>query len=206
MFNLVSCLLNANILHFQETSLPEITDSDGLQIDDFNSRFIREGKGKGIGTYTKKNSNSQMIKEFKTRNLQIMKIQIQNIETISVYRSSDMSLNETIKELRNIIDNTKPTLITGDLNICSVKNDRNVISQGLQQMGFVQLVTEATHIEGGHIDHAYWLDRTGEWEKPQLERYSPYYSDHDALLLTLKKQNKRNILLAKLKNSRIMCN
>ena len=195
-------ILNANILHFQETSLPEINDSDGIQIDHFNSRFIREGKGKGIATYTKNDTNSQLLSEFKSRNLQIMKIQIRNIETISVYRSSDMSLTETIKELQNIIDTTKTTLITGDLNICLIKNDRNVISQGLQQMGFVQLVTEATHIEGGHIDHAYWLDKTGEWEKPQLERYSPYYSDHDALLLTLKKQNKRNVLLAKLKNSR----
>ena len=40
-------------------------------------------------------------------------------------------------------------------------------------------------IGGGHIDHAYWRDKTGVWKEPKLERYSPYYSDHDALCITL---------------------
>ena len=53
-------------------------------------------------------------------------------------------------------------------------------------MGFCQMVTEATLIEGGHIDHVYWRDlRKPAFEEPVLERYSPYYSDHDALLVTL---------------------
>ena len=49
------------------------------------------------------------------------------------------------------------------------------------------MVTEATHIEGGWIDHAYWLDSARKWKTPALERYSPYYSDHDVLLITLEK-------------------
>ena len=38
---------------------------------------------------------------------------------------------------------------------------------------------------GGHIDHAYWKDENEVWQVPRLERYSPYYSKHDGLFLTL---------------------
>ena len=67
------------------------------------------------------------------------------------------------------------------------KNPRNFITKRLKDNGFVQLVTEATHIEGGWIDHAYWLDSDKKWKTPALERYIPYYSDHDVLLITLEK-------------------
>ena len=55
------------------------------------------------------------------------------------------------------------------------------MSQGLPSNGFNQLVTEATHIRGGHIDRAYWRDVWGD-------RYSPYYSDHDGICTTLTKK------------------
>ena len=51
-------------------------------------------------------------------------------------------------------------------------------------MGFQQIVTEATHIEGGAIDHIYIsqvCDNKLNWE---LELYPKYYSDHDGLFLT----------------------
>ena len=54
-------------------------------------------------------------------------------------------------------------------------------------MGFNQLVREATHILGGHKDHVYWKNDNGVWIDPQLELSSPYYSDHDALCITLLK-------------------
>ena len=54
-------------------------------------------------------------------------------------------------------------------------------------MGFCQLVTEPTHIKGGWIDHAYWLDTEKKWKKPVVERHSVYYSDHDVLMITLNK-------------------
>ena len=55
--------------------------------------------------------------------------------------------------------------------------------------GFQQLVKEATHIRGGHINHAYFRDTSSRsFEAPVVERYSPYYSDHDAICLVLTKQ------------------
>ena len=82
----------------------------------------------------------------------------------------------------------KPSLITGDFNICYLINKNNRMSQGLQNNGFNQLVTEATHIKGGYIDHAYWRDQHDVWAEPVVDRYSPYYSDHDGICTTLTKK------------------
>ena len=41
---------------------------------------------------------------------------------------------------------------------------------------------------GGHIDHAYWRDPTHLMRDPTLELYCPYYSDHDAILITIHKK------------------
>ena len=90
------------------------------------------------------------------------------------------------QELVSVIEADRPTLVTGHFNLCFVKNSTNSISKELLKLGFEQMVTTATHIRGGHIDHAYWRDQSSSWCRPELEIYSPYYSDHDALLITLK--------------------
>ena len=79
------------------------------------------------------------------------------------------------------------TLITGDMNLCLKKQPRNEMTKRLLDKGFSQLVTNATHIQGGVIDHVYWLDSTKKWKKPVVERYSVLYSDHDIILITLNK-------------------
>ena len=117
-----------------------------------------------------------------------MRISLDSIDTINVYRSSDKSLVETSKMIHSLIDVNKPTLVSGDFNVCLRKNPSNEISKNLKECGFQQMVTQATHVEGGLIDHLYWLDKDNIWEKPSLEHYCPYYSDHDALLVTLKRR------------------
>ena len=95
---------------------------------------------------------------------------------------------ETAKSLIEFIDVRKTTLITVDFNVCTKKDPKNAITKMLEGLGFKQLVKEATHVQGGHIDHCYWLDKGKKWEWPKLEQYSPYYSDHEGLLITLKKK------------------
>ena len=84
-----------------------------------------------------------------------------------------------------MVEADKPTLITGDFNICYLSNGNNRMSQGLAKNNFNQLVREATQIHGGHIDHAYWRDKNGLWNDPVVEHYTPYYSDHDGICTTL---------------------
>ena len=57
-----------------------------------------------------------------------------------------------------------------------------------KNLGFKQLVRQSTHIGGNILDHAYWRDPTGAWNQPDVARYAAYYSDHDAILVTLKKR------------------
>ena len=86
-------------------------------------------------------------------------------------------------------------LVSGDFNICTMDNPNNPVTRALKDIGFHLLVDVATHIQGGHIDHLYWRgDLAGVWRKPsletsQIERYSPYYTDHDAWLVTLQQQD-----------------
>ena len=80
------------------------------------------------------------------------------------------------------------TLIAGDFNICYSRNPNNRMSKGIQNTGFNQLMKEPTHILGGHIDHVYWKPSNNIWMDPVIQRYSPYYSDHDASCITLNKQ------------------
>ena len=54
---------------------------------------------------------------------------------------------------------------------------------------FFSLLDEATHIEGGYIDQTYWKDEDQEFYQPKVERYSPYYSDHDAICITLTRKD-----------------
>ena len=65
-----------------------------------------------------------------------------------------------------------------------MENSSNTMVKGLLRMGFDQLVHEPTHVRGRHIDHIYFLDPTKRL-KPIIERYSPYYSDHDAMCITI---------------------
>ena len=90
--------------------------------------------------------------------------------------------------IESFLSDDKPTLVTGDFNVCFRENPNNVISRSLIRQGFAQLVTKASHVMGGLIDHAYWKDISEIWHLPQIETYSPYYSDHDAILVTLSRK------------------
>ena len=83
-----------------------------------------------------------------------------------------------------MIEEERKTIITEDFNICFIENFSNRMVQGLLRLGFDQLVHEPTHIRGRHIDHIYYLDHINKF-KPIIDRYSPYYSDHDGICIAL---------------------
>jgi hypothetical protein len=89
-----------------------------------------------------------------------------------------------LEYLNKKIELGRPTIITGDFNICFMENFNNRMIQGLLSLGFDQLVHEPTHIRGRHIDHVYFLDPSNRL-KPIIARYSPYYSDHDGICISI---------------------
>ena len=64
------------------------------------------------------------------------------------------------------------------------KQKNNRLIKRLEDLGFQQLIKEATHFAGGHIDHIY----VNHQAVVDVSLYSPYYcaKDHDALLAVVK--------------------
>ena len=127
--------------------------------------------------------------DLKENNMQITKFTSTNLDVINIYRSSNGHSVELLNHIIRMLPERKAVLITGDFNICYLMNRTNRLIDGLEANGLMQLVQEATHIRGRHIDHAYWRDREGGWSEPVVDRYSPYYSDHDAIGLTILKKS-----------------
>ena len=178
-------LIKADILHLDETHL-EADETHNIEIQEFKTHLVNVGKGKGIASFVKTSITAKIV-SVKEARLQIVKVSLDDIDSINLYRSSNYSTKDTWDALSTMIDPDKTTVITGDFNICLRKNQINTITSALYDCGFSQLQHEATHILGGQIDHVYWKDPSGSWNIPILERYSPYYTDHDAFLLTVTK-------------------
>ena len=93
-----------------------------------------------------------------------------------------------IKQLTDLIAKEKTTIIGGDFNVCGLKYPSNLITEELRKLEFEQIVKEATHIDGGLLDHLYikqGKDSDFDWE---LEVSPKYYSDHDCTGITLWKK------------------
>ena len=187
-------LLKADVVHVQETWVKPNTTSD-LNIENYHSYFVSVGNGKGIASYYR--DTGATFEDHKTDTFQVSKLTVNNVASINVYRSAGDNRAELVSVLRRMIDDSddQAILVSGDFNICTMDNPNNPVTRALKDMGFHLLVDVATHIRGGHIDHLYWRgDLAGVWRKPSLEtslieRYSPYYTDHDAWLVTLQQQD-----------------
>ena len=175
-----------DIIYLVETSLEKDEESP-LKLLGYESHVISVGNGKGIATYYKTGMFIHK-QDYITPNMQITKFWSNNINVINVYRSSKGNSVELLEKIVEMLTPNMSTLITGDFNICYSRNPRNRMSKGIENNGFKQLVKEPTHILGGHIDHVYWKTSDKNWDDPIIERYSAYYSDHDALCITLQKQ------------------
>ena len=118
------------------------------------------------------------MSEVKQPYVQITKLGNPDLDVITVYRSQEESLFTLKNYLHSLINTNKTTLIIGDFNFCYFKN-RNEVSKYLEDTQFHQLINEATHIEGGTLDHAYYRIIGEQKEYPRTEVTSVYYSDHE---------------------------
>ena len=176
-------LLKANIIHLVESSLTEDDDDDKFNLEGYQKELIIRGLGKGIATYYDQDKFIP-IEKVNGEKFQITKFKHRELDIINVYRSQSGSSLDLLRELEKLIDTNRITLLTGDFNACFIENFINRMIEGLLDMGFNQLVHEPTHIRGRHIDHAYLLDPTDRL-KLVLERYSPYYTDHDGICIAI---------------------
>ena len=178
--------LKADILCCSETWLISDTLENDLEIQPYKAHLNSFGKGKGLATYYEENK-FHISESVKAEKFQLTKLTSNHLDVINVYLSNKVNSSLVVQSFVKLIDFQKTTILCGDFNICykQEKNDKTVLA--LEYLGFKQLVTQSTHIQGGHIDHVYLRQ-----SKPEVEIdvsvYSPYYSakDHDALLISVK--------------------
>ena len=149
--------------------------------------LVSVGPGKGLATYAK--TSFQPVADVCRSNYQISKFASDNCEVISVYRSESAPYEDVLCDIAQICNDEKLTILGGDFNVCVLKNENNLLIKGLTQLGFIQMIFEATHIAGGAIDHCYVRQAVG-YTGSQLTGkntylHSVYWSDHDAILISM---------------------
>ena len=182
-------VLQSDVICFSETWLSCDQKDESLELDGFKLHTNSIGRGKGLATYFKEDKFVHTC-DIKRPTFQLTKIASDTVDIISVYSSSGAKLEELSAELLIIFNPSKTTVICGDLNVCYNSQRNNRVTTILETHGFEQLVKEATHLQGGLIDHVYF-HQVNDIFKPEVSIYSPYYcaTDHDAILLHLDFQN-----------------
>ena len=172
-----------DLIIFAESWLsPNISAEDEtLQLNNYKLHLNSKGKGKGFSIYIK-NSKFLITENIEEEDLQMSRLESNDLVVVCLYRC------QTNKDLQRRLKASIPVsgscLIIGDFNICSMKQSGSEIFKTLMLLGFKLLVSEATHLKGGHLDQA-WLRSTDSSNHTQL--YCPYYTckDHDALLFCM---------------------
>ena len=178
-------ILMGDIICLTETWLRSDSLVDGLEIPGFDLHLNSIGIGRGISTYCKPSQGSLQA-NIKKQRVQITKMCTAELDVINIYRSQGADNSEMAKDLDQIIDQTKPTIICGDLNFCYITQRDNLVTTILEGKGFRQLIEEASHLQGGHIDHVY-SNHDPDIFNVDILMYSPYYTsrDHDAFCITV---------------------
>ena len=188
-------VLKGDIICLQETwyhstqEVPELTDQ-------FHPYLHGEGQGKGVAVYIRKNWLKFLRGLPIVKSLDfawIMKLDFKVIEVLTVYRSPDRNYSHRYPDFVRMVhsllnpSNAKPTVICGDFNFDYYKDPQNPLRVMLEKRGFTQIVTKPTTIHGNCIDHVYvrGID-------PTHHIYYPYYSNHEAICVMVKKKATKN--------------
>ena len=178
-------LMESTLLVLSETWLNE---KDILYINGYNAHFNNIGLGKGLALYYKFDIFNPSV-DIKKEKMQITKLESEELDMIAIYRSEQGNSTELLEHLKSLVSYEKATVVCGDFNICYTSNRTNKVTQWLENNEFTQLMKEATHIRGRLLDHFYFKPGGNILEKPSIHRYSPFYSDHDAICATLTVKN-----------------
>ena len=178
-------LLESDVIILLETWLEESSDIKKYSLPRFDSNMIIRGQGKGLACYYKSEFNH--AQNINYEEFCITKVEHKKLDIIGVYRSQNGDLRNVLQELQSMLDWQKTTVIGGDFNICALTKENNFLTKSLKEMGFKQIVTQATHIQGGALDHIYISQDYTAGFKTSLEFIPKYYSDHDSLCLAMMK-------------------
>ena len=156
-----------------------------FHLKDYKTHLNSTGRGKGLAIFHKNDYNH--LSNHNEENINITKIESEVLDVIAVYRSKDGFVDKLTSILQDFINFSKSSLIIGDVNICNMKMPQNELKTFLVGRKFKQIIRLATHIGGGHLNHAYILNTGGFEALPDVEIIPKYFSDHDAICITWRK-------------------
>ena len=179
-------LQQSDILVLAETWIPKNTDTrDKFKLENYETHLNSSGRGKGLAIFQK--HGSKQISDHNEENMNITMIELEDLDIVTVYRSTDGDLGRLVNKLEDIINISKSTLVIGDMNVCNKKMPTNELRKFLEDKDFKQVINKATHIEGGHLNHVYIKNMGNYVETPDIVIIPKYYSDHDAICISWKK-------------------
>ena len=185
-FHNIECdrsLLKSDLMILTETWLEENERKDEYNLPGYRSSFNSRGRGRGIVSYFSDEFNH--VVNINREGFSLTKLESEKMDIIGIYRSQTGNVVDIVNVLTDITDNRRTTVIGGDVNICALTQKNNYVTASLKEMGFKQIVTSATHISGGAIDHVYIKQGSSTRFDWSLEYMPKYYSDHDGLGLTM---------------------
>ena len=180
-------VLKGDIICLQETCYD--MDIDIPQIPEYTCQLAGKGKGIGVATYVKDNiaRDLQSIETVTKDFIQYIKLSFKEYNLITIYQPPSESNIKTNLEVETIIKDliscNKPTVINGECNFDYRHTDTNLSKMLVNQCGFTQIVKEPTTYLGKCIDYFYVKNIDVAYNK----LYYPYYSDHEAVCVALKK-------------------
>ena len=179
-------LSQSDVLVLAETWIPKDTVvGKKYELEGYDVHLNSTGRGKGLAIFFK--IEIENVIDYNENKINITKIECDEFDIIAVYRSEEGSLEGLVSKLLDILNFSKSTVVDGDMNVCNRKRPSNLLKTSLEELGFKELIKQATHLEGGHLDHAYILNVGNIKEEPVVHLVPKYYSDHDALCLCLGK-------------------
>ena len=152
-----------------------------------------KGKNRGVAIFVRQEIAKNLKKPLPVSDefFQGLKLSLPQCDVITVYRSPNKADQEPsfIRFTKTVAqvtaDPKKPTILCGDFNFDqSRKND---LTKMLSSRGFRQIVKEPTTYRGQCIDHVY---HNIPYHKGnvQYKLHYPYFSDHEAVCVTINMQ------------------
>ena len=201
----------ADIICLQETFCKK--NDRAPYLPNYTVHLAGEGRGRGVAIFVKDTLN-QHVREVICRHkflllinplfffmqvrkmdfdfFQGLKICFPGLQLINIYRSPNPAHRPLYQNFIQILEqqlrkcDCEETVVCGDFNFNFLtEGNRNSLTKALRRKGFKQIVNEPTNINGTCIDHIY--TRLSDM-CIRYKLYSPYYADHDALLMMLKKK------------------
>ena len=112
-------LVHADILCLQETWLNEDEEEENrYKLEGYTSCFLSQGRGKGIAVYVRRGLKLNDTQHHSSTHLQMLKICLNGLDIISIYRSKEEPFFSAVRHLQNLLHKTNPTLLIGDVNFC----------------------------------------------------------------------------------------